>query len=337
MRLTIHCRADATLGMGHLMRVSSLCEAARSRGIEVEIALLPAERNRAEVLDGATRVWSPGAGAGEFGCLLADRVHREGSVLLLDLPEKEYRELAWIREKVRTIVTLTMFDYGECERYEDLTIFPDYVEDREELLHSPHGQVRMLAGKSYLMVPDRFFLRSGGQRRGVLVTMGGADPARITELAVAALAGAGLSDVTVAVGSANPRRDAIKSMMPDGWTLLDQGDFDFAETLARHQLAIINGGVTRYECVAAGTPFAAISLHDYQSSITKRLVDDGFGFHLGVHDRLEADGIGRAVSGILKGIPKEFELMRNRGATLVRPGGAGRILDAVGSCCKRST
>ena len=166
-------------------------------------------------------------------------------------------------------------------------------------------------------------------QRDALITMGGADPKNITELAINGLKMVGLKDVSVAIGSANMRHDAICALVPSTWRILEQGQFDFAAELAIHRIALINGGVTRYECAAIGTPFAAISLHEYQASITNRLVQDGFGFHLGIYNAISAELIGAEIAKILSSPKEHLVNMSKSGPSLVPLSGAENIVSAI--------
>lgn len=265
---------------------------------------------------------------------LAGNFSKAETVVLLDLTEKEYRECSFLREWGWKVATFTLFDFGESGRYEDVTIFPDYAVDRSWEREDENGVTRFFSGRSHILVRDAFFAGEGGlgeaHDRSMLVTLGGSDPMLITERVIEALEGIEDVEIAVVLGLANPRREKLRSLAPAEWRILEQGSFDFAHELKRASVALINGGMTRYECVAARTPFAAVSLHDYQFSVTEKLVADGFGFNLGIHDQLPARDLRTAVQQIL-GEDEGLSRMRKLAPKLISKNGTEAVLDAVGS------
>ena len=129
----------------------------------------------------------------------------------------------------------------------------------------------------------------------IVVTMGGADPAGLTSIACRTLLdGHAAERTTVVVGALNRTRDRLHAKFGERFDVMDQQDRDFDRTLRTATVTIINGGLTRYECVAAATPFVAISLNAYQARFTEKVVARGFGRHVELVDswvgaRLRAD------------------------------------------------
>jgi len=317
--------------MGHLMRMLVLADEAVAQGWSVIVLTHPEDRESLKQIDHPCVNRTVDLSSEEAKQWLSDHYSVSDTAILLDLVEDDYREFRFLKEWGWTVATLTLFDFGDEDRYEDLTIFPDYSEHEVKSVDGPYGKTLCCSGKPYLLVRNCFFELPGDKNfEGVriIVTMGGSDPMRITEQVIRALKGVNMLDISIVLGLTNPHRPELVAMMPQEWNVLEHGKFDFASELKKSTLAIINGGVTRYECVAARTPFAAISLHDYQYGVTENLVADGFGFNLGVYNELTDGDLRVAISAIVEDSERLLQ-MQDSAPKLITGNGTHAILNAI--------
>lgn len=208
---------------------------------------------------------------------------------------------------------------------EDVAVTPSPAETYED--RRPDRLV--VGGRAYLFVRPRLFEARGVERDGVLVTMGGADPGDATTLACEALEPLAYEHrVTVVVGRLNPRYEELHRRFGGAFRVLRQVEADFDALLSSAAVAVINGGLTRYECVAAATPFVAVSLDERQAAFTDAVVSAGFGRHAG----LLASASPRTILAMVRELleqPGDRSEMAERARGLVSPDAPGAFALAL--------
>ena len=220
-------------------------------------------------------------------------------VVMLDLPDEAVAPLAWLVDVPVFRAAFRMFGpVGSSVEHVSITAAyrPDEIEHDERL-----PLVRLAGWSGIVIRPGLFDARQHGtETTSVLITMGGSDPHDLTSRACAALAGFGdRSDIVVAVGAGNPRFDDLASAYGSVMTIVRPTAGEFDSLLKTATVAVINGGLTRYECIAAGTPFVALAIHERQAAITREVTSRGFGLDLGPFDRVRPDDLRSAVERLL--------------------------------------
>jgi spore coat polysaccharide biosynthesis predicted glycosyltransferase SpsG len=69
--------------------------------------------------------------------------------------------------------------------------------------------------------------------------------------------------------------------------------------MENNDLAIINGGNTRFELALIGLPFISISFNDKQNNIAFFLQKHGIGHNLGIYEMLNKETIAKATEELI--------------------------------------
>ena len=91
----------------------------------------------------------------------------------------------------------------------------------------------------------------------------------------------------------------MKGLNKNSITFDNFENLDFAHELKTSKLAIINGGNTRYECVASRTYFLALSIHKKQYDITGLTTKFGFGKNIGVFQKIKLKNLLKTLKNLL--------------------------------------
>lgn len=225
--------------------------------------------------------------------------------VIIDLVEKDYFKLEWIRRKIPEvkITTITLFLFSLADRYEHLSFFPDLSLYLQEKRQGKYGSYKLFAGPKYFVFRDEFkgLKKSINENaRCILVTMGGTDPYNISLKVVQALCKERYLKVTIILSEVSGCYNKVKSISEEHRNihLINRTD-EMANLMLHNDLILLNGGLTRYEACLAKTPFIAISIHEKQFKITKNLTDLGFGLNLGVYSRVSTEAIRHQVNKLL--------------------------------------
>jgi UDP-2,4-diacetamido-2,4,6-trideoxy-beta-L-altropyranose hydrolase len=157
-----------------------------------------------------------------------------------------------------------------------------------------HPLTKVLLGPSYFILhPD--FCNAAPRiippvAQNVLVTMGGSDPSKLTERVLEALA---LSDnrtnLRVVLGPAfNPTRmNALRALCARLKADCVSGKA-MADLMTWADLAVISGGLTKYEAAICGLPSIALSQNSTEAQFTDEFAKIGSLEHLGLGAQIES-------------------------------------------------
>ena len=268
-----------------------------------------------------------------------EKIIKENNIgyVVIDLLENEYLKLEWLRYKFPNLIiaTITLFLFDLDKRYEDVSFYPDIYTVLEENKMNKYGKYEFYAGPDYLMFRDEFNdLKKTIRKRAnqVLVTMGGSDPFNISLKIVQSVKKYSdfnfkiiLSEIAKSFESVNVIADKY-----DNITLIN-GTNRISKLMSESDLVILNGGLTRYEVCLTKTPFIAISIHEKQFNITKRLTDLGVGVNLGIYNEIDGNRITTAVINLLNDYSKRKK-MSLRMKDLFDTKGAERIFKKIVGC-----
>lgn len=285
---------STVVGGGHESRVRLLQSAALARGIDAVVVPV---------------TWAPTPGEPTAAPPVADDPARlltgrdDVEVLVTDGPDGFVDQFANLLPASALGVAFRMYGIEPgAMPWEDVSITPSLDPTFTRSTVEPRRHV-LLGGADAILVRASCFRRPDDPPRSsadVLVTMGRADPRGLTRLACDALASLDPTvSVTVVIGALNAARDDLHAAFGERFHVVDEGRIDFDGTLHRTTLAVINGGLTRYECVAAGTPFVAISSNAAQAAFTEKVVSRGVGRHAGQVDDMLPERLRQAVDALL--------------------------------------
>lgn len=312
---------SSTIGAGHAARLRLLATTARRLGVDAELVVLPYPPANA------------GDAAGSAAARhLADVREPHPAVLVLDGPDAFVDAMAegWPEDTLKVAFRMYGVARGAIPA-EDVTVAPSFEPTYAREVRRPRPHL-LLGGTATILVRPTCFARMDdrtGEPTRILVSMGGADPAGLTAIACRALLEVHPRPrATVVVGALNPSRDELHAVFGDRFEVLDQGALDFDRTLRHASIAVINGGLTRYECVAAATPFVAISLDRDQARLTERVVARDVGRHVGLVDAGIGNRIRDEVAALLASSRRRSE-MAARAADLLNPEAASDLLRRI--------
>lgn len=324
-QLRLAASAGHALGMGHALRCVALAGEARRRGWSVELALRADEPARAAVAaelgSVALRAWDGPESL--FDC----------GALVLDTRDEIWAEL---REARRRGAASLVLDRVDCLDAADWTVLP--------VLHAclpEHPRVR--GGAAYCVVPravrEAAVPTDPMSRRGVIVSLGGADPQGITQRLVEVLGAclAGVADppqprdVAVVIGPAFAEPDAlVRRVGALGFEgVLRPPQRELAARMACARFALVGFGATASELAFLGVPCLVFAHRRQDVADCARFEALGFGASAGFGGDLDPQRLARLLERTLG----DAAWCERAGARARRAlgdgGGAGRILDLL--------
>ena len=348
----VRCDGGAAIGMGHVSRCLALAAELRDgHGGHVVFAMRDLASAGAAAVRAAGYTLTPivEADTADYGpTLLALTASLSARVLVVDVRDALSRaSLDAIHAAGVRVVTI---DDGSDRRLaSDLAVYPP-VPQVDELDWSGFTG-RRVAGWEWVLLKREFAAdvasglagspkrdrREGGgpavaaQPIDILVTMGGSDPAGMTEFAVAALNLLPLPQaVEVVVGPAFDRAAALARVVARSKhaVRVSQGTDAMAGLMRDSRLAVVSFGVSAYELAACGVPAVHLCLAADHARSSSAFVAAGIAESLGVFASVRPEQLAAAVSGLL-GDTTRCAAMSARARQLVDGRGARRVAAEV--------
>lgn len=202
----------------------------------------------------------------------------KNDLIWFDLPEEKNSIKSMYVSLSANLIAINMFG-AKQNALEKLSFFPKYDETRRVIKNG----TTEISGTKCLILPSDLFNSKIKKEKQIIVSMGGGDPMEFTTMLLPMLLNLNVSGYKIKI--ILPRhltRHDFKNFDYGNISLFEFGMSNFCEELKKSSLAIINGGMTRYECVAAKTPFIALSIHEKQFEISAQVTKFGLGFNFGV-------------------------------------------------------
>jgi len=348
-KLLLRFDGDGRIGSGHASRCLALGEAAGRRGLHpVFVARSLPEGLETRMARAGDVVRVPDIGWEAEARKIDDDFDLAACVgIVLDVTTpyalEEIEAFRTYTHGLGTRCGVTVLDglppqtlYDKIETY-DAVVIPYATFDAEGRSES-HGRIRMvgpeyfICGHAYAGDQDesRPFLEAGTR---VLVTMGGADPCRLTQKAINALERLERTlDVRVVVGPSfsEPLMDGIQASVSTGhhqYQIVEAPD-----TLAPHMrwcdIAVGATGLTKYELALTGTPSILLSIDEAHATINRPFEARLTSQHLGEYKDVSTEALGGAVEKLLSDVQAR-QRMAEAGMQLVDGLGATRVLEEI--------
>lgn len=335
-------RADATpsSGSGHVMRMLALAQAWQRRGGEVVFSSI------------------------EMPDILADRLNTYHVVIGAGIIQGSAQDAEWTVSIARKFSAQCLVadgykfgaDFQKTVRKAGLrfTLICDFPVTEEiscELLinqnlgASASDYPLLDPGATALFGPDFAMLRAefagakrknraprGGKGKRLLITLGGSDPANLSERILKALGPHAAQEgwhVTLLVGPLNPGRAKLEEIATrfQGVECLAPVS-DMLNLLARFDAVISAGGSTCWEICFLGLPMAVISIAANQNGIIAALGNVGAALNLGWHSELDETVIVQVAKTLLNDAECR-PLLSSAAIRLVDGRGADRVAAAI--------
>lgn len=337
MRAVIRADAGPQIGLGHVMRCLALAQAWRAEGGEVSFLTatdLPVLRPRLEV-EGDLQILqaSPPGGFADAQetALVVQEIGARWVVL------DGYHFTAGFQRLIKDGGSrlIVIDDYGHAAPYRADFILNQNMHAHERLYGDREDYTRLLLGCRYALLRREYWSWQGWRREifetssKILVTLGGADPNRVTLKVLEALKQVKADDleITVIVGGVNSWCHHLSNRVekyPFSLRILKNVD-DMPRLLTWADLAITAGGSTCWEMAFMGLPGLVISCADNQRPVAENLQSGGVALNLGWHEHLAVRQITQAVDRLLAE-PETRRQLSRRGQKLVDGEGAARVV-----------
>jgi spore coat polysaccharide biosynthesis predicted glycosyltransferase SpsG len=316
--VVIRCDATEHIGYGHLSRSIALAQAFHDDGLDARLAMRPDS-----AVDLARQVGVRVIDLGSEGDdTLREEVARAQALVL------DYREALdprVIADRGPTVLAC-IDDPTDRRLHADLVFYPPIPQVHRWTWDGFRGE--LLTGWDWVILrrdvgeprPDRV-----SERPRVLITMGGSDPARFSELVLEAMTDMGAEcEATLVIGPANPRAKELTQRAAGINVTAVTAPPDFTALLRRTDFAVASFGVTAYELAALRIPSLFLCLTDDHTESAGVFEGRGIAKIVGVPPHLEAgrirDAVARAIQDHRDAASWMHQLPR-----VLDGGGAGRV------------
>ena len=338
--ILVRCDGGAALGMGHVSRGLALADELRDvHGSSVTFAM------RDSGSAGVTAVRSSGYTVvpiadrddADYGpSLLALTASIATRVLIVDLRDALSRA-SLDRVRASGVRVVAIDDGSERRLAADLAFYPP-VPQVEELDWAGFTGGRY-AGWEWVVLKREFAADGtrGSRASGaahpidILVTMGGSDPAGMTEFVLDALnLLPEAMSVQVVVGPAFTRAPTLAAIVARSKhaVRVTQGPDAMAPLMRESLIAIASFGISAYELAACGVPAVHLCLTADHARSASTFDREGMAQSLGVFTTVQPAQLADAVAGLLRD-PRRRDEMAARARALVDGRGAKRVAGRI--------
>jgi UDP-2,4-diacetamido-2,4,6-trideoxy-beta-L-altropyranose hydrolase len=324
------------MGTGHVMRCLALAQAWQNSGGSAVFAMAettPAVRARLqsegfEILP-VQRTVDAGSDASQLTLVASERSAEWVVVDGYQFNAAYQREL-----KTAGLKILLVDDNGRAAPYSADLVLNQNLHATEQMYERRESYTRLLLGTRFCLLRREFNSWRDWNReispigRKVLITMGGSDPDRFTEVIIQSLRLAKIEglEATVVVGGSNPHWASLQRMASEfsGSLHLLRDASDMAELMAHADAAVSAAGTTCWEICLLGLPALLISVAENQRALAQELNDRGCAIHLGKPQDLSEERIAWQLERLLDSSEIRLSLSR-RARQLVDGKGAERV------------
>jgi spore coat polysaccharide biosynthesis protein SpsF len=330
----IRCDGDGATGLGHVKRCLALARALERAGLAVAFTGTY-DASASALIAAAHASILPWDGQRDEAGFLSECILRtQARALVLDIRTSLSKE-AVAHVRARGIATLAVDDLSERRLAADLVALPPTAEAERAAWPGFSGEKligwrwTILSGPVTHARPD--LASHGVPPLKLLVTMGGADPSRLTERVALALLPlkARLAPSFVigpAFAEAAARAEALRKLWPDAEIVLKPASL--GPVIQHMDLALVAYGVTAQELAAAGVPALYLGLTSDHEQGAHALAATGAGLSLGRHDTVGDESIARALAALIDN-PAQRRAMAEAGPRAIDGLGALRLAEKL--------
>jgi UDP-2,4-diacetamido-2,4,6-trideoxy-beta-L-altropyranose hydrolase len=288
MKIGIIVEGNEVIGLGHIIRCKNIAKYLNSRLTDVTL-ILPESFDKTLIEDFDNILvpndkWFNIKNNHEY----YKNLLKDFDSVLLDLIEQKYSEFSFLEELPLFITSLTLFEFKYENYFGNVALFPTISKSIRS-----NGNTVINSGPQFFIIDDKIknakrILSTNNSIPTILISMGGADPANITEKVIKSTDYLNFDYKAIVIaGMVNKNKGHIKSLVAR------RSNFKFYEFVnnienvyAQIDFAIINGGNTRYELTYLQIPYACISIHKTQNNINKNVTNLFGGLNLGIYNEI---------------------------------------------------
>jgi spore coat polysaccharide biosynthesis predicted glycosyltransferase SpsG len=338
--ILVRCDGSAALGMGHVSRGLALAGELRdAHGASVTFAMRDLESAGVAAVrsNGYTVAPITDRDDADYGSSLLELIASlSARVLIVDVRDALSRA-SLDRVRASGVRVVAIDDGSERRLAADLAFYPP-VPQVEELDWTGFTGARF-TGWEWVLLKREFAADEErdsppwrtSQPIDILVTMGGSDPAGMTEFVVDALNLLPQAmAVEVVIGPAFNRTAALAAGAGRSKhaVRVTQGPDAMAPLMRESLIAVASFGVSAYELAACGVPAVHLCLTEDHARSASAFVREGIAESLGVFPAVQPAQLADAVAGLLSD-PQRRDEMAARARALVDGRGAKRVAGRI--------
>lgn len=298
--------ANKNIGYGHLYRSIALAQELIANNFEVDFFCDGIKPNKiiSDFLTGTKNC--------EI-CTLNDIIHNY-ELIIIDVYKSSWKNFQWLTQ-IKHLKTACIIDYA----FREFAIPADFIFQigfqeygfKETIKQNENGKIsKIYSGNDFFIFREEFKkvrtfeVKENAQR--ILVSMGGSDPYKLTEFVSESLIRINTPlkvTLILGVGINKKRLTVINSIFSNSVHDIQilQSVTNIANTMVNNDIAIINGGNTRFELALLGIPFISISFDDKQNNIADILQHQGIGKNLGIYENLNEEIVAKETEQAIEG------------------------------------
>jgi spore coat polysaccharide biosynthesis predicted glycosyltransferase SpsG len=306
--------SGSQIGYGHLYRSIALAKEFLNKGYEVEFSVSD-KIAEALVLQHLVKInfitfSSLEKNISKYRYVFLD-VFKNSWVNYKDLILKNFSKTRFV-----SIIDFPFLEYAIQTDYIFSIGFQDYNFREEVIIGESDKNIKILSGNDFFIFREEFSKVKLPEIRkeieNIFISMGGSDPQNLTSLVINGLDKIGEKlhlDVILGAGYGEKRFNKLKNSLNNihHSVKIHKNISDISTLMMKSDLAIINGGNTRFELALLGIPFISIALNEKQKEISDYSMRHGIGQSLGVYEHLHEDEIAEYV----KNLSIDFEKRKN--------------------------
>ncbi|MBI5643148.1 MAG: hypothetical protein HY954_06705 [Deltaproteobacteria bacterium] len=322
--VTFWTEGGSVIGMGHVVRSINVARAISSREIPVHF-LVNSDKAVTERLESF--------GMPHISYTLekthASRLTKD--IVVIDTKRDVSGQISALKAEGKKVV---LIDNSLSAGYADIHIMPS-------AFNKGDCGVNLFAGSRFVIIGQNFLNHCQAEKKfslplKVLVTMGGADPFKLTELVMEGLKDIKDIEVTVVIGPAfDPDRGLAESLGRDNKIEVLPDVRDMAPVIDKAHIAFTAVGTTIYELAYMGVPSIIVGNYRTDESDLREIDALGIGVSLGYYADLKIDKVKEAVERFKKAT--EWESFSKNGRALVDGRGASRIAELIDALYNEKT
>jgi len=298
--------ASSAVGLGHITRCMHLAEKFFAEGFAIKFftpntcEFRVSERYQ-QVIMGAS-VWNS---ENDLLIFFKDNL-KDFDVLIIDLLEEEYKHFKALSNLKIFIVSLTLFKFSKVNLFGNLVFYISLDEQENE-----DSTLKIFSGEDYFILSDNIInekkkgeeiFKGEDGRINILLTMGGADPNNLTQFCIESLKL--INDLnfhcTVVLGALNSRFEQLIKF----YSRLERFEFlkhktNVQQLYKNTDIAIINGGMTRYELIYFEIPYCCVSIHETQYKISQKATEKFGGINLGIYNQIKPEFVADQITNLI--------------------------------------
>ena len=334
--ILVRADADATMGIGHVMRCLALMQAWKTHGGRAVFVSQPMDprletrirQTRCEMVALASHEECPE----HLEETLQACLDFQPSWVIADGYQFTPAFHKAIRQSGQRLLVID--DYGHLVEYHaDILVNPNIT--AHSISYPMNSGAKVLSGTKYVFLRPEFLRYLSWTRNvpdrvnRILITLGGSDPENVTAKVVEAVR---MMDdpeleIKVVAGAANRHvlsLQALLGSLRSNAELIHDAS-SMPELMAWADLAVTAAGCTCWEMALMGLPFVSVVLADNQKEIAAALQERGLSVDMGWHTSFGIDALCRVLTGLRANRPQR-ESMHRKGKEVVDGYGTERVI-----------